>query len=123
MKTLSEEEKNYLFTIVEGTKSALLLAGTNVFWSWGVSKLVAFYYEEMPTLAIRVQGFLHQGWVYVSYNVGFDLYEVRIIDDGEVVKKVDEVYFDELAGVVDALVERDPTWSDEEYEERVNAVI
>ena len=84
---MNEDEKIYLEEKANATIAALRLGGLNVMFSWGVSKMCAIYYEEMPTLAMKVQGFLHRGWVYVSYNGGEDLYEVRTMDENGEPKK------------------------------------
>lgn len=58
-------------------------------------------------LKFRVQGYLHRGWVEVTYNEGRDLFEVRTINrNGTVNKQVDDVYFDCLVDVIDGMVER-----------------
>ena len=63
---------------------------TDVVMSWGVSKRMATVYNDMATLALRVSGVLHKGWV-------------------------DEVYCEDLGGLIDSLVERETEWTDEEY--------
>lgn len=87
--------------------------------SWGVSERVAGVYEDMATLKLKVSGFEHKGWVFISYNEGLDLYEVRLFDENyQLVKTVEEVYFDQMGELIDTLVERGYD-SDEQYFERV----
>lgn len=94
---------------------------TNVFWSWGVSKLFATMYNNMPTLALRVSGLLHKGWVYVSYDCGTDTYTVTLLSVQKKVKKtITEVYFDELGEIIDTNIERG-TMSDKQYHKRAMA--
>ena len=76
---------------------------TDVVMSWGVSKRIATVYNDMATLALRVSGVLHKGWVYVS------------LDEGRNVYVHDEVYCEDLGGLIDSLVERKMEWTDEEY--------
>lgn len=85
--------------------------------SWGVSKRVATVYKDRATLALRVSGVLHDGWVYVSLDEGRDVYIVTLLsaDKRTVVKVHDEVYCEDLGGVIDSLVERNTEWTDEEY--------
>lgn len=108
---------------IAGTAKAQLLASVpaNVIMSWGVTQFSCCEFEGMATLIVVVNGFLHKGPVFISYNVGKDLYEVRTVKNHtkavEVLKTVDEVYADNLGSVVDSLVEKD--CSDEEYGEKV----
>ena len=86
--------------------------------SWGVSKLIATIYENRATLALRVSGVLHKGWVYISLDEGRDCYVITLLspDKKRVVSVRDEVYCEELGSVIDNLVERKEEWTDEEYE-------
>lgn len=90
---------------------------TDIVMSWGVSKRVATVYKDRATLALRVSGVLHDGWVYVSLDEGRDVYIVTLLsaDKRTVVKVHDEVYCEDLGGVIDSLVERNTVWTDEEY--------
>lgn len=90
---------------------------TDIVMSWGVSKRVATVYKDRATLALRVSGVLHDGWVYVSLDEGCDVYIVTLLsaDKRTVVKVHDEVYCEDLGGVIDSLVERNTEWTDEEY--------
>jgi hypothetical protein len=86
--------------------------------SWGVSKRIATIYENRATLALRVSGVLHKGWVYISLDEGRDCYVITLLspDKKRVVSVRDEVYCEELGSVIDNLVERKEEWTDEEYE-------
>lgn len=86
--------------------------------SWGVSKRIATIYENRATLALRVSGVLHKGWVYISLDEGRDCYVITRLspDKKKVVSVRDEVYCEELGSVIDNLVERKEEWTDEEYE-------
>ena len=90
---------------------------TDIVMPWGVSKRVATVYKDRATLALRVSGVLHDGWVYVSLDEGRDVYIVTLLsaDKRTVVKVHDEVYCEDLGGVIDSLVERNTVWTDEEY--------
>lgn len=89
----------------------------DVIMSWGISKRIATVYNDMATLALRVSGILHEGWVYVSLDEGRDVYIVTLLstDKKNVVSVHDEVYCDDLGGLIDSLVEREMEWTDEEY--------
>lgn len=86
------------------------------FFSWGVNKMEILLFRDMPTLGINVSGLLHKGWVYISLNEGMDLYEITLLTSNyKVIKTIDEVYCDQLAQIVDELVERSPGMTDLEY--------
>lgn len=90
---------------------------TDVVMSWGVYKRVATVYNDMATLALRVSGVLHKGWVYISLDEGRDCYIITLlsVDRKTVVGVRDEVYCEELGSVIDSLVECKEEWTDEEY--------
>lgn len=90
---------------------------TDVVISWGVSKRMATVYNDMATLALRVSGVLHKGWVYVSLDEGRDVYIVTLLsaDKKKVVSVHDDVYCEDLGSLIDSLVERKTEWTDEEY--------
>ena len=50
------------------------------YFSWGVSKKVFTFYNDMPSLMMRVSGAIHKGWVVISLNEGSDTYEVRLLN-------------------------------------------
>lgn len=89
----------------------------DVIMSWGVSKRIATVYNDMATLALRVSGVLHKGWVNVSLDEGRDVYIVTLLsaDKKKVISVHDEVYCEDLGGLIDSLVERKTEWTDEEY--------
>lgn len=86
--------------------------------SWGISKRIATLYNDRVTLALKVSGVLHKGWVYISLDEGRDCYIITLLSNNK--KKVmsvrDEVYCEELGSVIDNLVERKEEWTDNEYE-------
>lgn len=108
---------NSVMATVQQIHSQLLWSiDMNVYFSWGVSKLIATTYQDMPTLCMKVSGAIHKGWVYISLNEGKDLYEVRLVNDlKKVTKFSDDVYADDLGALIDSLIERPDGMSDEEY--------
>ena len=102
-------------------KQLLASVPANVVMSWGVTQFSCCEFEGMATLIVVVNGFLHKGPVFISYNKGNDLYEVRTVKNHtkavEVLMTADEVYCEDLGRVVDRLVEKD--CSDEKYGEKV----
>lgn len=91
----------------------------DVIMSWGVSKRIATVYKGMATLALRVSGVLHKGWVYVSLDEGRDCYVVTLLsaNKGKVLQVRDEIYCEELGSTIDNLVERKEEWTDEKYKQ------
>lgn len=87
----------YIMTIL---RSQLL-----VVFSWGFNSP-----KRLPNnkgLRFNVEGFKYQGTVQVIYNEGADLFEVHL-DNGEI---VEDVYLDQLVGVIDGMVERTDNYS------------
>ena len=86
------------------------------FFSWGVNKMKILLFKNMPRLGINVSGLQHKGWVYISLNEGMDLYEINLLTSNyRVLKTIEEVYCDQLAQIVDELVERPAGMTDFEY--------
>lgn len=82
------------------------IGGMNMIGSWGVSKLEAGIHDGKPCLILNVSGFKHKGLVVVAYNP-MDYYEVYLKKNksSEPVLVNGEVYFDELADVIDNAIE------------------
>ena len=82
-----------------------------IFLSWGPSCLI----EIENGLVFNVNGFLHQGKVEITYNTGWDLFDVRLINkDGTVKQTIEGIYADGLVSTIDMVVEKT-----EHYKERV----
>lgn len=113
-------EQEFLMKIANEINRQILCGATvDVIMSWGVSKRIATVYQDRATLALRVSGVLHKGWVYVSLDEGRDCYVVTLLsaDKSKVIKVRDEVYCEELGNVIDNLVERKEEWTDDMYKE------
>lgn len=113
----------YAKTIATNTFSQI---EQRIFYSWGVEKLICVYVNDMPALGLLVNGFIHKGWVFVALNEGTDTYEVFTTKTNtksqtiEVVKHIDDVYCDMLTDTIDGMVEKDQSWTEEEYEEKID---
>lgn len=90
------------------------------YMSWGIRQKSALEYEGMATLALRVSGAVHKGWVFISLNEGKDCYEVRLLNVArtKVKRTLDEVYCDNLGQVLDGLIERKAEWADAQYKDK-----
>lgn len=76
-----------------------------VVFSWGFHRPTALPNDE--GLAFKVNGFKHKGWVFVRYNEGKDLFDVELRNKSlNVVRDIEDVYFDQLVAVIDHAVER-----------------
>lgn len=117
----TREEIDRCYDICKETHSQLFWSiDRPTYWSWGVSKLNYCYYNEMPTLCMKVNGCLHKGWVYISLDEGADTYEVRLLDLKKTeVQCVTDVYCDNMGSLIDGLVERATGISTEEYREYI----
>lgn len=82
-----------------------------IVFSWGFRNPVAIE----NGIRFFVKGFRHKGKVEVVYNEGLELFSVRILNaDGSIKEKREGIYFDELVGCIDLLVEWCP-----DYEKKV----
>ena len=120
MKRTSEEIDRCYEICKEAHSQLFWSIDRTTYWSWGVSKLNYCYFEEMPTLCMKVNGCLHKGWVYVSLDEGCDTYEVRLMtSDKTEIKCIVDVYCENLGSLIDGLVERAPDMSDSAYKDNV----
>lgn len=95
----------------------------NVIWSWGMEKIQALTYREMPSLTFKVNGFNHKGWVVISLNGGKDLYNIYLLDHLQNLKQIILDLFCEDLKILDTLIETGDM-SEREYKEKVkNTVI
>lgn len=108
------------FEIIKEINRQVMITPPCILWSWGLSRNKAIIYNGKPTLAMRVNGLLHKGWVYVIYNEGADDYSVALMTAKNKEKKnVSGVYCDCLADVIDGLIEKAPGMTTEEYEKEI----
>lgn len=72
--------------------------------SWGVDLESLECTDE--ALEFHVQGFIHTGNVRIVYIEGADVFQVSLYDeDGNETKRIDDVYLDNQAEVIDLNVE------------------
>lgn len=91
----------------------ILKSRLQIMWSWGCCRFIAL--EE--GLMWHVQGYLLNGWVKVIYNEGTDAFDVFFLNNQKkLIKKVEEVYLDNLVDVIDYNVEKDGSF---DYDKRV----
>ena len=91
----------------------ILKSRLQIMWSWGCCKFMTLN----EGLMWHVQGYLLNGWVKVLYNYGTDAFDVYFLNNKkELVKKVEEVYLDNLVDVIDWNVEKNNSF---DYDKRV----
>lgn len=106
---------------VETLRQIFISVSDSEYSSWGTDQLAPGLYKGMPTLALRVNGTVHKGWVYVSLNEsGF--YEVRLVStELALVAPACECRCDNIGAVIDQLVMRPTSLSNNELR-RLSAV-
>ena len=95
-KKLTTEMARYIWSIIANDPSLPM--------SWGVD-LESLECTD-NAMEFHVQGFLHTGNVRIVYIEGADLFQVSLYDEeGEETKRINDVYLDNLAEVIDLNVE------------------
>lgn len=95
----------------------ILNASRPIAMSWGID------WDTVKAIhggiKFHVQGFLHRGFVHITYDEGSDTFDVSLLkdDDTTEVKTLHEVYFDTLVDVIDRAVEN----TGEDYKDRIIA--
>ena len=77
--------------------------------SWGFNTPIAVN----NGLRFHVQVFLFRGVVEIVYDEGWDLFTIRLIKGGKVIKEVEQVYVDMLIDLIDGLVERTDNYKED----------
>lgn len=84
--------------------------------SWAMQRPTATHYADAPALCFEVNALQHTGRVIVSLDEGRDLYDVRTLNDkSETIEERRAIFCDDLAAVIDEMVERPATMTDAEY--------
>ena len=100
-------------------------APADIWQSWAMQHPAAIVWEGRTGLIFRVNGLQHRGNVIVTLDEGRDLYDVATLQeiDGETVttKQQKGVFCDDLAHVIDTMVERPEGMTDEEYRAALRA--
>ena len=97
--------KEYVMQLAETIRRRLVtLTPTSVLLSWGIRKLYATVFKDMPSLIPHVNGRLFKGYVIICLN-GSDYYEVYLRNGRDVQCLCDEVCFDELGNLIDEHIE------------------
>lgn len=73
-----------------------------VIYSWG------FRYPTAIRNGLRffVNAFKHVGWCEVVYDESWDLFTIRLIKGGKLIKEIEQVYVDSLVMTIDNAIER-----------------
>ena len=97
-------------------------APADIWQSWAMQHPAAIVWEGRTGLIFRVNGLQHRGSVIVTLDEGRDLYDVATLNDkSETIQERTGVFCDELAHVIDTMVERPEGMTDEEYRAALRA--
>lgn len=111
-----EEHARQVATIIFRQITA---APADIWQSWAMERPAAIIWDGHAGLIFHVDGLQHRGSVVVTLDEGRDLYDVTTLRHicGEIVttRQQTGVFCDDLAHVIDAMVERPATMTDEEY--------
>ena len=103
LKPLLQREFNVL-----DTSTLLKRTNLNVWFSWGVSKIVNV---DNQGLLMKVRGHHHKGYVFVTLGWE-DLYQVHLISThGNIKETLEGIFFDQLQEVIDDKIERVKSYS------------
>lgn len=69
--------------------------------SWGFNNPISI----TDGLQFSTNGFIHKGTVQVVYIHGLDLFEVRLLEEINLIKTISGIYVDELVATIDDNVE------------------
>jgi len=117
---------SYEYTRAEVTEIARTIwqqikatTATNTLWSWGIKQVNPTIAKGRPALAMRVKARLLNGFLFVVYNDGADLYELytctaTIATDDKLTRVIDGLYAEDLSGWIDRTIETGDNW--QEYE-------
>lgn len=100
---------------------AVIKSQPSKFVCWGVTeiRLIGETKEDIRTIRLTANGLIHKGYVYVFLN-GKDLYEFYLVSlDGELVKEVKDLFFDQLVDVIDQEIEYGVNTTSKEYQAKV----
>ena len=89
---------------------SLLKVDINVYWSWGVKKIIVDNMKNCKMLRLTVNGHHHKGHVFIFLN-GLDLFDVYLTSRTGKIKLIGQnLYFDELTDWIDNKVEKIPAY-------------
>lgn len=100
-------DKTFVMEIANTIRQQIIAGvGANVFFSWGVSKMIATEFKGMASLILKVNGRVHKGDVIVAYNEGIDYYEIYLGKKNEEPKQIaTDVDFTQLGDIIDRHIE------------------
>lgn len=124
-----EERKQWEASALKVAKiicKQITAAPAAIWQSWAMERPSALIWEGRAGLIFRVNGLQHRGDVVVTLDEGRDLYDVATLQDvdGEIIttRQQTGVYCDDLAHVIDTMVERPEGMTDEEYTAALRAL-
>lgn len=89
---------------------SLLLSELNTVMSWGFSTPLGI----TNGLLFHVQGFKHNGWVFIGYNSGSDLFDIQLYNTNKSkADSITDIYAEDLVSVIDERVEKVVNYKEE----------
>ena len=107
-----ECDVNWVKEIADTIRTQIKYPIIQKYWSWGAHNFQFAVTENgnKPTLRFKVNGMKFKGYVHVIYNL-MDYYEVEFVSThGNLKKRVDECYCDNLQEIIDEYVEKIPEY-------------
>lgn len=99
-------EKDSILRVAKNIRRQLITtANPNVLLSWGSSNFVATVFNRLPALAFSVNARLFSGTVVIAL-ASDDTYEVHLVEKKSSRLVASDVYFDQMADIIDVAIER-----------------
>lgn len=118
-------DKKTILNVANVIWKQILATASNHFvvLSWGILSKAATkinyvidgHNMTMPALVLTVNGMLYQGRIFIALDEMMDEYRIFTLDKKELVEQRYGVGVEELAEVLDSIIEKDPAIDDNTY--------
>lgn len=107
-----ENMKKYILLILHGHMTNVFTERARQFFCWGANKFKTIASTDgCYGISFIVSGLKFQGEVRIYYNIGTDYFDVELIKDGECMKEIEDLDFEQLHNVIHHNIERnDDPW-------------
>lgn len=103
-----ENMKKYILLILHGNLRNVFTERARQFFCWGANKFKTIASTDgCYGISFLVSGLKFQGEVRIYYNIGSDYFDVELIKDGECMKEIEDLDFEQLHNVIHRNVECD----------------
>lgn len=107
-----KKEIERVMQIAETIRTQIKYPNRYIFFSWGAHNYQFAVTDDnnYPALRFKVNGMKFKGYVHIIYNP-IDYYEIEFVSThGNLKKRVDMCYFDQLQEIIDEFVEKIPEY-------------